>query len=49
MEINRLDASAQLRWIRPAQQVRSVETRQRLMDSAEALMTEKGFADVPVA
>jgi AcrR family transcriptional regulator len=49
MEINRLDSISQLRWIRPAQQVRSVETCQRLMDSAEELMAEKGFADVPVA
>jgi AcrR family transcriptional regulator len=44
-----LETASQLRWIRPAQQVRSVETRQRLMDSAEELMAEKGFADVPVA
>ena len=44
-----LDTATQLRWIRPAQQVRSRETCQRLMDSAEELMAEKGFADVPVA
>jgi AcrR family transcriptional regulator len=44
-----LNSITQLRWVRPAQQVRSRETFQRLMDSAEELMAEKGFADVPVA
>lgn len=44
-----LDISSRLKWILPAQQVRSRETCQRLMDSAEELMAEKGFADVPVA
>ena len=44
-----LESISELRWIRPAQQVRSRETFQRLMDSAEELMAEKGFADVPVA
>jgi AcrR family transcriptional regulator len=49
IKLNMLDVHTQLRWIHPAQQVRSLETCQRLMDSAEELMAEKGFADVPVA
>jgi AcrR family transcriptional regulator len=38
-----------LRWIRPPQQARSQETLERLLDAAEALVGEKGFADTPVA
>ena len=38
-----------LRWVRPPQQVRSQETLDRILDAAEALVTEKGFADTPVA
>jgi AcrR family transcriptional regulator len=37
------------RWVRPVQQARSQQTLERLLDSAEALIAEKGFADVPVA
>lgn len=37
------------RWVRPARQARSQETLERLLDSAEALIAEKGFNDVPVA
>jgi AcrR family transcriptional regulator len=37
------------RWIRPARQARSQQTLERLLDSAEALIAEKGFEDVPVA
>ncbi len=37
------------RWVRPVQQARSQLTLDRLLDSAEALIAEKGFADVPVA
>ncbi len=38
-----------LQWIRPARQARSQQTHERLLDSAEALITDKGFADVSVA
>ena len=38
-----------LRWVRPPQQARSQETLERLLDAAEALVAEKGFADTPVA
>ncbi|MFQ5512927.1 MAG: TetR/AcrR family transcriptional regulator [Myxococcota bacterium] len=37
------------RWVRPAQQPRSQETLERLLDSAERLIADKGFADVAVA
>lgn len=40
---------SELRWIRPPQQARSQETLERLLDAAEALVAEKGFADTPVA
>jgi AcrR family transcriptional regulator len=40
---------SELRWIRPPQQVRSQETLERLLDAAEQLVGEKGFADTPVA
>lgn len=36
-------------WIRPAQQARSQQTLERLLDSAEALIADKGFDDVTVA
>ncbi|MAG33888.1 MAG: hypothetical protein CL908_23655 [Deltaproteobacteria bacterium] len=38
-----------LQWIRPAKQARSQQTHERLLDSAEALIADKGFADVTVA
>jgi len=37
------------RWIRPVRQARSQQTLERLLDSAEVLIGEKGFADAPVA
>ena len=37
------------RWIRPAKQARSQQTLERLLDSAEALIADKGFDDVTVA
>lgn len=41
--------SPHFRWIRPAQQARSQQTLGRLLDSAEALIADKGFDDVTVA
>ena len=41
--------SQELRWIRPPQQARSQVTLDRILDAAEALVTEKGFEDTPVA
>jgi len=40
---------AGLFWVRPPQQARSQRTLDRLLDAAEALVTEKGFDDTPVA
>ncbi len=37
------------RWIRPLRQARSQKTVERLLDSAEALISDKGFDDVTVA
>jgi len=42
-------ASTRLQWIRPARQTRSRQTLERLLDSAEALIADKGFDDVTVA
>ena len=42
-------SSGQLRWVRPPQQARSQQTLDRILDAAEALVTEKGFADTSVA
>lgn len=42
-------ASSRLQWIRPARQTRSRRTLERLLDSAEALIADKGFDDVTVA
>jgi AcrR family transcriptional regulator len=39
----------ELRWVRPPQQVRSQQTLDRILDAAEALVSEKGFDDTPVA
>lgn len=44
-----MDAHSHFRWIRPARQARSQETLERLLDSAEALIADKGFDDVTVA
>jgi len=38
-----------LQWVRPAQQSRSRRTLSRLLDAAEALITEKGIDDTAVA
>jgi len=38
-----------LRWVRPVRQERSERTLQRLLDAAEAVIEEKGFADASVA
>jgi AcrR family transcriptional regulator len=38
-----------LRWVRPVRQERSGRTLQRLLDAAEAVIAEKGFADASVA
>jgi AcrR family transcriptional regulator len=44
-----MTAHPHFRWVRPARQARSLETTERLLDSAEELIAEKGFRDVPVA
>lgn len=38
-----------MRWIRPIRQARSQHTLERLLDSAEALIEDKGFDDITVA
>ena len=38
-----------LQWIRPPRQARTQETLERLLDAAEALLSEKRFEDVHVA
>jgi AcrR family transcriptional regulator len=38
-----------LRWVRPPRQARSQETLDRILDTAEALVAEKGFEDATVA
>ena len=43
-----LHEAPHLAWVHPARQARSQETRQRLLDAAEELIVEKGFADIPV-
>jgi AcrR family transcriptional regulator len=43
-----LHSSSHFRWIRPARQARSQQTLERLLDSAEALIADKGFDDVTV-
>lgn len=44
-----MNPHSHLRWIRPTQQARSQQTLERLLDSAEALIADKGFDDVTVA
>lgn len=44
-----MDPTPRFQWIRPAQQARSQQTLERLLDSAEALIADKGFHDVTVA
>lgn len=43
-----MSSNPRFRWIRPAQQARSQQTLERLLDSAEALIADKGFDDVTV-
>lgn len=38
-----------LRWVRPPRQARSQQTLHRILDAAEALVSEKGFEDATVA
>ena len=40
---------AELRWVREPRQARSRETLDRILDTAEALVAEKGFEDATVA
>lgn len=42
-------SSSHFQWIRPVQQARSQQTLERLLESAEALIADKGFDDVTVA
>lgn len=42
-------ANSRFQWIQPVRQARSQETLERLLDSAEALIANKGFDDVTVA
>lgn len=44
-----LRREARIRWVRPAQQARSQETQDRILDSAEQLLADKCFDDIPVA
>jgi len=44
-----MDHHSHFRWIRPTRQARSQQTLERLLDSAEALIADKGFDDVTVA
>jgi AcrR family transcriptional regulator len=39
----------ELQWVRPPQQARSQRTLDRILDAAEAMVTEKGFEDTTVA
>ncbi|HEY8155735.1 MAG TPA: TetR/AcrR family transcriptional regulator [Myxococcota bacterium] len=39
----------ELHWVRPPRQARSQETLDRILDTAEALVAEKGFEDTPVS
>jgi AcrR family transcriptional regulator len=39
----------ELRWVRPPRQARSQDTLDRILDAAEALIADKGFADATVA
>jgi AcrR family transcriptional regulator len=39
----------ELQWVRPPRQARSQETLDRILDAAEHLVAEKGFADATVA
>lgn len=41
--------AAQVKWVRPPRQSRSQETLERLLDAAEAVLSEKGFEQATVA
>ena len=43
------ESRSTLHWVRPPQQQRSQDTLDRILDAAEALVAEKGFADTPVS
>ena len=42
-------AKPELHWVRPPRQARSQETLDRILDAAEALVSEKGFEDTPIS
>lgn len=42
-------APSQLQWVRPPLQARSQESFERILDAAEAVVTEKGFAQATIA
>ncbi|MFQ5417449.1 MAG: TetR/AcrR family transcriptional regulator, partial [Myxococcota bacterium] len=44
-----LEDGSGLRWVRPPQQARSQQTLDRILDAAEAMVSEKGFEDSPVS
>ncbi|MCP3986498.1 MAG: TetR/AcrR family transcriptional regulator [bacterium] len=44
-----MNSEPHFQWIRPVQQARSQQTLERLLDSAEALIADKGFDDITVA
>ena len=49
MYLTETRANSRFQWIQPVRQARSQETLERLLDSAEALIENKGFDDVTVA
>jgi len=49
MESTPMRPRSDLRWVRPPRQARSQDTLDRILDAAEALVAEKGFADATVA
>jgi AcrR family transcriptional regulator len=44
-----LEDGSELRWVRPPQQARSQQTLERILDAAEAMVSEKGFEDSTVS
>jgi AcrR family transcriptional regulator len=44
-----MTTEAELRWVREPRQARSRETLDRILDAAEALVSDKGFADATLA
>jgi AcrR family transcriptional regulator len=49
MEPTPVRPRGELRWVRPPRQARSQDTLDRILDAAEILIAEKGFADATVA